>query len=54
MSEFFSAKSLFTGTEWINETAIEIKDGKIDYRALVSCAFKRLISLFDLFKAVLQ
>ena len=29
MSEFFSAKSLFTGTEWINETAIEIKDGKI-------------------------
>lgn len=29
MSEVFSAKSLFTGTEWINETAIEIKDGKI-------------------------
>jgi len=29
MSEFFSAKSLFTGCEWLNETAIEIKDGKI-------------------------
>ncbi|MFN6386747.1 MAG: hypothetical protein ACK4X2_00400, partial [Bacteroidota bacterium] len=29
MSELFSAKSLFTGSEWINETAIEIKDGKI-------------------------
>ena len=29
MSEFLSAKSLFTGSEWINETAIEIKDGKI-------------------------
>jgi N-acetylglucosamine-6-phosphate deacetylase len=29
MSEFFSAKSLFTGSEWINETAVEIKDGKI-------------------------
>ena len=29
MSEFFSAKSLFTGSEWINEAAVEIKDGKI-------------------------
>jgi N-acetylglucosamine-6-phosphate deacetylase len=29
MSELFSAKSLFTGSEWINETAIEINDGKI-------------------------
>jgi N-acetylglucosamine-6-phosphate deacetylase len=29
MSEFFSAKLLFTGSEWINETAVEIKDGKI-------------------------
>ncbi len=29
MSEFLSAKSLFTGSEWINETAIEINNGKI-------------------------
>jgi N-acetylglucosamine-6-phosphate deacetylase len=29
MSTFISAKSLFTGSEWINETAVEINDGKI-------------------------
>ena len=29
MSEFLSAKSLFTGSEWINETVIEINNGKI-------------------------
>ena len=29
MSEFLSAKSLFTGSEWINETAIEINNEKI-------------------------
>jgi len=29
MPEFLSAKSLFTGSEWINEIAIEINDGKI-------------------------
>ena len=29
MTAFLSAKSLFTGSEWINETAVAIKDGKI-------------------------
>ena len=29
MSAFISAKSLFTGNEWISETAVQIKDGTI-------------------------
>jgi len=29
MSAFISAKLLFTGSEWIKEAAVEIKDGKI-------------------------
>jgi len=29
MSEFISAKSLFNGSEWTNETAVEINEGKI-------------------------
>ena len=29
MSEFFSAKSLFTGNEWMHEVSVEINDGII-------------------------
>ena len=29
MSAFISAKSLFTGNEWISDTAVQIKDGTI-------------------------